>query len=701
MIAQELISALSHFEFSGYFLAALLFVIAAFLLNSKNGEHGFYRPLQIACAMTAVTQMVIAGGKIALFSGSVVQFFELANLGVWAMSLWRLLERSTGKSVRLYLKVTFGMVWTISAYFIVNNALHIGPSLPFPEPRSHSLVGSILMTLAVLALIEQLFRNSTISHRHNLKYLGIGIIVISACELYQLTHQILFDKEDRHLYSVDGVINVLVATLFIFGSLRTQPEQSIAISRKMAFYSSALSMAGLFLLAMAMAAYYAQLQNESWSTALQLVLFIFTFISLSVAASSRSMRASIQVFVNKHFFRHKYDYRHVWLSLIKTLSDTSEQKDFYTGSLKAVADIFNSRGGILWLKNDKEQFEEVSRYEMPETPAVIVDANDPLLDAFNEKEWVYALGDSGGHLIDPYGDYVPVWLHDIDEAWVLVPLIIGSELTGFFLLARPVNASPLIWEDLDVLKSVGRQLASYIFRQQSAEQLAEAKQFDTYNKLTAFIMHDLKNLIAQQALVVQNANKHKENPAFVEDAIQTIDNSVARMSHLLKRLQSSGQTAPQRSVGLQKILLEAIRKSTDRQPIPTLRTQTEDISVIADQEQLVMILMHVIRNAQDATDSNGFIDVAFTRQAEQVMIDIEDNGCGMDEEFVRNRLFKPFESTKSSMGMGIGAYQVREFIQNMGGQIKVTSELNVGTNVCIILPISQTISETDAVTVNA
>ena len=107
-----------------------------------------------------------------------------------------------------------------------------------------------------------------------------------------------------------------------------------------------------------------------------------------------------------------------------------------------------------------------------------------------------------------------------------------------------------------------------------------------------------------------------------------------------------------------------------------------------------MILMHVIRNAQDATDSSGFIDVSLLLDNNQVIIEIEDNGCGMDEDFLRKRLFKPFESTKSSMGMGIGAYQVREFIQNMGGQIKVTSELNIGTNVCIMLPISNSSTET-------
>ena len=201
-------------------------------------------------------------------------------------------------------------------------------------------------------------------------------------------------------------------------------------------------------------------------------------------------------------------------------------------------------------------------------------------------------------------------------------------------------------------------------------------------------MHDLKNLIAQQALVVENAKKHKENPAFVEDAIRTIENSVNRMSQLLKRLQRNTHQPARRSISIKSLLLEAIRKSSDRQPLPTLRSESDDGFVVADQDQLVMILMHIIRNAQDATANNGFIDINVQHEEKFVKIEVEDNGSGMDEDFLTNRLFKPFESTKSSMGMGIGAYQVREFIQAMGGAILVASEVNIGTSVSITLPIA-------------
>jgi len=688
MIAHEGFSVLSQIETNSHIIASLLYVLAGMLLNSKNGKLRFYRPLQIACYATAITQLSITALKAGWLTNNIVTLIEISHLGIWAVALWHLLENTTGQTVKKTFITSIVLVWLIASLLFINKTQAWLPS--FTASHMSLLIGPILLTLIILALIEQLLRNSARPHRHNLRFLGIGLLVMMFTELYSLAFQGIFQTIDITSNNAEGFIHSLIGLLFIVGSLRTQPEATIVVSRKIAFYGAALLSAGVFLLCISLAAYYVQLNEAEWSDALQLVLFVFSVIFLCLAATSRSIRSNIQVFVNKNFFRYKYDYRHVWLNLIKTLSNASTKEDFYLHSLKAAANVFASRGGALWLKNESGQLEVVSTWRVTLPEDTRVESNSPFVQAFVDREWVYALGNSGSNLINPVSEHLPEWVDTINHAWVITPLIIGDQLTGFFLLTQSAKTNPLIWEDLDVLKTVGRQLASYIVRQKSAEQLAEVKQFDTYNRLTAFIMHDLKNLIAQQALVVANANKHKENPAFVEDAIQTIANSVDRMNHLLKRLQSGPQpTSQQRAVSIHTVLLEAIRKSVDRQPIPTLRDRAEDVSITADHEQLIMILMHVIRNAQDATNNDGFIDISVVVEQNSINIDIEDNGCGMDVEFLRHRLFKPFESTKSSMGMGIGAYQVREFIQGMGGKLSVNSEINVGTTVCITLPINK------------
>jgi putative PEP-CTERM system histidine kinase len=305
-----------------------------------------------------------------------------------------------------------------------------------------------------------------------------------------------------------------------------------------------------------------------------------------------------------------------------------------------------------------------------------------------QQEWVFS----------PYSEdkdqnelnkVLPEWIFAIDDLWLVLPLLIEQDLLGFIILTKPsTHDVALTWEDLDLLKNVGRQVASYIDRQHSAELIAESRQFDAFNKLTAFIMHDLKNLIAQQALVVENAAKHKDNPAFVEDAINTIDNSVARMSNLLKKLQRN-ETMELRSLELSKILMEATKRCQDIQPVPTLRLEDSNIVVNADPDHLLMTCMHIIKNAQEATPRNGFVDVTLRREANNAIISIEDNGEGMDEDFIRNQLFKPFVTTKSGKGMGIGVYQANEYLSSLGGKLSVESTPGTGTTFTLSIPATQ------------
>ena len=70
----------------------------------------------------------------------------------------------------------------------------------------------------------------------------------------------------------------------------------------------------------------------------------------------------------------------------------------------------------------------------------------------------------------------------------------------------------------------------------------------------------------------------------------------------------------------------------------------------------------------------------------QALIEVGDTGHGMTPEVVRERLFKPFQTTKKA-GMGIGAYESFQYVQELGGKITVDSELDRGTIVTVLLPL--------------
>jgi putative PEP-CTERM system histidine kinase len=203
-------------------------------------------------------------------------------------------------------------------------------------------------------------------------------------------------------------------------------------------------------------------------------------------------------------------------------------------------------------------------------------------------------------------------------------------------------------------------------------------------------MHDLKNLIAQLSLVVSNAARHKSNPQFMEDTIQTVEHSVTKMNRLLAHLRSGQDPAEKQQVDVDvcDMLEEVIKTMSAGAPTPSLDCQATGLLVKADRDRLAAVVGHVIRNAQDATPAEGWITVRLFKQNDQAVIEVQDNGSGMDEAFIRDGLFKPFTSTKGNSGMGIGAYETRELIHKLGGQVEVISRVAEGTTFRMRIPIS-------------
>jgi putative PEP-CTERM system histidine kinase len=271
---------------------------------------------------------------------------------------------------------------------------------------------------------------------------------------------------------------------------------------------------------------------------------------------------------------------------------------------------------------------------------------------------------------------------------IVSPMLHLNELAGFFVLYEPPAPFELTYEDRDLLKTVGRHVAIQLAQHEADRRLAESRQFETYNRLTAFMMHDLKNAIAQLQLIVANAAQHKSNPEFIDDSIATIDNTVQRMTRLIEQIRGTGDAEKLETVSLEHVVRSAVQRCSQREPIPSFDNAAGDVCVQAHPERLIAVLEHILRNAQEAAVEGSTVAVMTSRAGSDVIISVEDTGRGMDPEFIRERLFRPFDSTKGSKGMGIGAYQAREYVQMIGGRVEVQSSPGVGTRFSIILPIA-------------
>jgi putative PEP-CTERM system histidine kinase len=506
-------------------------------------------------------------------------------------------------------------------------------------------------------------------------------------DLFVFADAVLVESVDPTLWAARGFVAVLgVPVLLISAKRHPDWTRTLFVSRQIVFYSTTLVGVGLYLLAIAVAGAVIREEGGRWGAVMQVPFLIAALAVLALTLSSARLRASGRRFITKHFYRHQYEYREEWLGLIRTLSMSDRELPLDQRSIKALADIVDSPGGQLWLDQGTGTYEPFASWQEP-FPTTEYAATSPLPRFLRDQGWII---DSEEHARDPelYGHAFRDHPTQLARQSVIVPLFHQQGLLGIVRLVRPDRLRQLNYEDHDLLKTAGRQVAAFLAHDLAMEQLAETRQFEAYNKLSAFIMHDLKNLLSQQALLVENAKKHQHRPEFVADMIKTVDHGVQRMRRLLRQLERDARGVENR-VELSALVHDVVATCAKNGKVAPSLKDHRPTWVHAHADRLSSVVGHVVANAQEATKPGDTIEVNVDERDGQALIEVRDSGEGMSEEFIRRRLFKPFDTTKGSSGMGIGVYQARELIRSLGGEIRVTSSIGVGTTVSITLPLAQ------------
>jgi putative PEP-CTERM system histidine kinase len=289
---------------------------------------------------------------------------------------------------------------------------------------------------------------------------------------------------------------------------------------------------------------------------------------------------------------------------------------------------------------------------------------------------------------------LPEWLLGMSQAWLIVPLCVGDELIGFVILASARTDFDVNWEVTDLLKTAGRQAASFLAQMQATEALLEVRKFDAFNRMSAFVVHDLKNIVTQLSLLMKNAKRLHANPEFQQDMLMTIENSLDKMRQLMLQLRE-GATPPGAAFGVDlRRVVQSIESGAASRGRKLDVEMDERVFARGHEERLERVIGHVVQNALDATTADGRVWLKLGRAGGQARIEVGDTGHGMSPEFVRDRLFKPFQTTKSA-GMGIGAYESFQYVQELGGSISVKSEPDAGTEVTLLLPLFEAGHESD------
>ncbi|MCG5512189.1 XrtA/PEP-CTERM system histidine kinase PrsK [Ectothiorhodospira shaposhnikovii] len=569
--------------------------------------------------------------------------------------------------------------------------LLLQPMLPEAWIRGDVLLGGkLLLTLIALLLVEQIYRNTSREGRWAIKYLCLGVGGVYLFDFYMYAESLLFRNVDAGLWEARGFINALVVPLIAVSAARNpQWSLDVYVSRGMVFHTATLLSAGVYLLLMAAAGYYLRVFGGEWGTVFQAVFLFAALMSLLALAASGRLRSQFKVFVSKHFFNYKYDYREEWLRFIATLADETRHEALPTRVIRALADIVDSPGGQLWMRDGGRHFTQTAQINMAEAGDHAEPVDGSLARYLLDTGWVLDVAECLSEPERHAGLELPDWMRDSERIWLLIPLKQGAELLGFVVLLAPRAHRNINWEDRDLLKTAGLQAASHLAQMEALRALSEARQFEAFNRLSAYVVHDLKNLIAQLSLVVSNARRHGDNPAFLKDAIGTVENAVERMNKLMLQLRTGDPGRDMAPVDVGLLAVRAVAQAQGRAPLPELAHNGEPIPVLADPERLLSVMNHLIQNAQEATPPEGQVRLGLWRDSRQAYLEIRDTGTGMTSEFIRERLFRPFDTTKGLTGMGIGAYESREFVRALGGDLEVWSEPGVGSRFRISIPLAQ------------
>ncbi|KXX63349.1 XrtA/PEP-CTERM system histidine kinase PrsK [Marichromatium gracile] len=618
---------------------------------------------------------------------------ELVRSGAWFIFLSRVLVAEHDPSqLRFWAQAPWWVICGGALLTLGVPLLEVPLGLDGAQVINAMLLGWVLWSIFGLVLLEQIFRNRRPEQRWGIKHLCLGLGAVFAFDLYFFSDALLLHRVDPVLWQARGLVHALVVPLIAVSAARN-PSWSLEVhvSRHAVFHSATLTAAGLYLLAMAAAGYYIRYFGGAWGAVLQITFLFAALLFLLAVLFSGQLRARLRVLLSKHFFSFKYDYREEWVGFTTALSRPGVALP--EAVISALGGIVNSPGGMLWVKGEHGAFEFCAQSHLGESQAQILAADAPMITFLAHSGWVVDLEEYRTHPERYQGFSAPPWLESLADAWLIIPLLHRESLCGFVVLARPGGAGALNWEDRSLLRTAGRQAATHVAQHLADQALIRARQFEAFSQLSAYVAHDLKNLLAQQSLLVSNAERHRDNPAFFDDVIRTVRSSVERMTRLMEQLRDGVRgEAPQR-LSLAPLLEELVRGRGGHAPVPVFEAPLSSPCVCADRERLLTVFGHLVQNAQEATTPEGRVVVRLLAEGGFAIVEIEDDGIGMSQEFVRERLFRPFDSTKGLTGMGIGAFESREFIRLLGGDLLVRSQPGEGTLFRVCLPLDGELQE--------
>ncbi|NKB97816.1 MAG: PEP-CTERM system histidine kinase PrsK [Pseudomonadales bacterium] len=611
---------------------------------------------------------------------------EIATLCSWQILLFRAIgfefdnKSEQGRLVRQIAYVTF---FTASATVVawLAFAFELNQFVGMLVP-----VGMLIINICGLVLIEQLARNIVQVNIWRVRYLNIGLGILFTYGLLVWAVRLGLGDLANILQVAQPAVFAITMPFIAIASLRNRTNHlRFNLSREFVFRSGVLAASGAFLVALSVIAYLSQLfAGDVGLTIATFATVLLIGITLAIVGSSR-FRSVSRVLFTKTFFESRYDHRAEWTRLTSRLANTDPDHTFNEQLQLSFLSVLSAKTASLWILKGAEFERTSSMGEAPWPPAMPQRLSDELISFYESHDWVLDASSGASEAATVFSlvedESLPVRF--------VIPLLVDEKLIGVcFVGESEAITRHLDWEDYDAIKLIARQCASFLAFNEAQRSLIEHEQFAAVAQMSAFLVHDIKTISSQLSLLLENAEKHKSNPAFIDDMLSTTQNSVKRMQKIIRSLTVSEDTVE---------FVPAITGIHDwLKQIPDLKNRVRFNSQSFDEEpsiplEFISAINHLVQNALESSQS-ATVELSVQTGRGVVYISVNDTGPGMTENFVREELFKPFSSSKGVSGMGIGAFQAKTIVEKHGGKLDVRSSVGAGTQFKITYSTKESVS---------
>ena len=574
--------------------------------------------------------------------------------------------------------------------FLASLAIPIGKIFYTPDFSSERMlflsnagfalyIAIFVYLVAALYNLEATYRSAERSDQWQIKFTLMGVGSLLALYVFYYSQGLLYRSINMNLAPLRTLALLVAVVLTTYSLVRGKRRVRVVISKDMAFRSAILVIVGTYLILLGLLGEGLRYFGEASQQVVFFSVFFLGCVLLVALLLSEQMKRKVKVLINKNFFENKYDYRNHWLEFTGRLANVRNMRDLDAAILSMYCETFAMGGALLYVWSPEQaHFYNRTCYQ-GEPSRVTFSRDNPLVRYMSERQWVF-----NAEYFEPDVAEINRCFLEVGRVAFAVPIFSGSELEGFIALLRPINSGETYsYEDYDLMKTLASQAAFALTSARLSEQLAVAREMEAVGRVTAFVMHDLKNLAYSLSLLSANAADFIRDPEFQQDLLVSLSNTVSKMKGLISKLK---EVPDRHKLSMSRgNLLELANDTVASLKSGGITVHGSQVIAEVDIQEMDKVLTNLVINALDATDGAGPVSVVVGGE-EQAFIRVADRGCGMTPEFIRDELFAPFKSTKKK-GLGIGLFQSRQIVEAHQGRIEVESEPGKGSVFTVWLPL--------------